>query len=300
MAPPLGACSAQVFRSFRRPVPQPSPTRGEGRGTRQSRQTLGRCVNIAAVLVAFAATVVAGAAAATFAWARPNVTSPAYSEMPVVVAPPAVGPAARPRLVGTVDAQATAANLENHKLNAFWWERLAAATVACALVVLPILAAMPQPATALPKYDAGNWSAAVDLERPTIDQAELERRRTSPSDAVKDEAWFARGRYQFRVACAGCHTQDPKRPEKGLITARVLKDKNLLDPERMAFVIRYGTKGMPGYAADCSDLGQTGQCNIAVPFSEEDLQFVEDFVINRAADGWTELPEPVVPRRKSA
>lgn len=169
----------------------------------------------------------------------------------------------------------------------------AAATLACSVAV-GLLAPAPAAAEML-KFDENNYTIAADLQLPEISAEELRRRRTTTSLEVKDEAWFKSGQSMYKVTCAGCHTMDPNKPDKGLLTTDILAKSGYDDPKRLTYIIRYGKKAMPGFGGDCFDLGDRSQCNAAVPMTEEQMQNVEDFALNRIADNWKPLPKP--PRR---
>jgi len=126
---------------------------------------------------------------------------------------------------------------------------------------------------------------------PELSAEERTRRQTTPSFEVSKEAWYDNGRAVFIAKCAGCHPA-------GTNQIKISKSLFWDDMERNGYgtdhrdiskiveVTRYGKGKMPGFAADCADKSDYAQCGVIVALTEETLQDVEDFVVNRANAGW--------------
>eukprot|EP00929_Paragymnodinium_shiwhaense_P094373 TRINITY_DN54904_c0_g1_i1.p1 TRINITY_DN54904_c0_g1~~TRINITY_DN54904_c0_g1_i1.p1 ORF type:complete len:284 (+),score=69.00 TRINITY_DN54904_c0_g1_i1:63-914(+) len=173
------------------------------------------------------------------------------------------------------------------------------ATIFCALLLLvgspPSVNAAKQDVV-----DENNWSPAPDLVPempPPLSAEEALRRHTTPSEEVKTEQWFKSGYRAYKSTCFGCHVMDPVSSakqvtllgESGKLTKELLERTGYDDPKRLQFIIRYGKEPkMPGYAADCTDYGQISHCTGVL--TEQQLADVQDFVYNRANDGWKPIP----------
>lgn len=72
-----------------------------------------------------------------------------------------------------------------------------------------------------------------------------------------------------------------------LLSTQNMKEHGYDDPAKMEYVIRYGKGRMSGYAADCFDESDYAHCNAVAPLSEENLRDLQDYLLNRAASGWT-------------
>jgi len=157
----------------------------------------------------------------------------------------------------------------------------ACAFVLAALVVLGV----PTASKATEDMPKG-WAPAKDLQVPILPEDELRRRHTAASKQVMEETWYKQGERTFRVQCAGCHTMNPATPEKQLITLDGLKEHGIEGDTAVQYVIRYGKKKMPGFAADCLDYGDYLQCMSTTPLKEDSLRNVQDYLLNRATAGW--------------
>jgi cytochrome c6 len=61
------------------------------------------------------------------------------------------------------------------------------------------------------------------------------------------------------------------------------------DPESLYNLI-YGGKGrMPGFGVDCAP---RGQCTFGARLSDEEVADMAAYVLERAAAGWTQPPQP--------
>jgi len=175
---------------------------------------------------------------------------------------------------------------------------------ATALAAVLLLTTCPTPAEAakFKKVDENNWEPAPDLVAempPPLAPEEALRRHTTPSAEVVKEPWFRSGFLTYKGTCFGCHMMDPvasasirtQLGEKGKLTKELLESTGYDDPKKLQFIIRYGREPkMPGYAGDCSDYSPISRCNFGAPLSEQQLADLQDFVYNRANDGWQPLP----------
>jgi len=128
---------------------------------------------------------------------------------------------------------------------------------------------------------------AAKSKAPELPAEELQRRRDSATDKVKDEDWYQRGKIAFVAKCAGCHPGGGNviNLRKTLFWADMEK-YGYRDMDKIKKVIRYGQGKMPGFAPDCAAEQDFTQCGVSAPLSEETLQDIQDFVINRANKNW--------------
>lgn len=129
---------------------------------------------------------------------------------------------------------------------------------------------------------------APDGPAPVLSEEEIVRRRTSPSSEVANDVWYQRGSRSFVAKCASCHpagTNIVKR-SKSLFMDDLTRT-GYDDPDKMMEIIKYGKGTMAGYAKDCAEQSGVYKCGVIVPLSEETLQDLRDFVLNRARVDWS-------------
>lgn len=133
----------------------------------------------------------------------------------------------------------------------------------------------------------------ADDKAPDIPLEERHRRQTIKSELAFNEIWYERGKRVYVAKCAGCHPggQNSIKRSKDLtwgdMTRNGYGEKPYGDPVQIANVIRYGKGRMPGFAADCAEKSDIYNCGVIVPLSEETLMDLQDFIVNRANNGWT-------------
>jgi len=122
---------------------------------------------------------------------------------------------------------------------------------------------------------------------PVLSKEELDRRHNTPSSELTEEVWYKRGKQAFVAKCSACHPagRNTIKQSKSLQWDDMIRN-GYEDQEQIRQIIRYGKGKMPGYASDCADKQDYLQCGVIVKLSEETLQDVQDFVINRANAGW--------------
>uniref|UniRef100_A0A7S1MPH2 Cytochrome c domain-containing protein n=1 Tax=Alexandrium catenella TaxID=2925 RepID=A0A7S1MPH2_ALECA len=129
-----------------------------------------------------------------------------------------------------------------------------------------------------------------EVAKVALPEEEARRRRTASSNQVKGEKWFKLGERGFRAHCAGCHPIGLNvGNQEFLLSKESMERTGYADPQRIQYIMRYGSKKMPGFAADCAEEGEYAQCQSTVPLSEERLRNIQDFVMNRANSGWKDL-----------
>lgn len=122
---------------------------------------------------------------------------------------------------------------------------------------------------------------------PELTPEELEHRRTSNWKDVEDEEWYFHAREVFIAKCAGCHPAGTNRIDQNKTLNIVdMQEYGYWDPDKIMEIMRYGKGKMPGFATDCADKSDYTQCGVINALSEETLQDVRDFVINRANVEW--------------
>jgi len=128
---------------------------------------------------------------------------------------------------------------------------------------------------------------AAKSKAPELPEEERQRRREAATDAVKEEDWYKRGKIAFVAKCAGCHAAGSNviNLRKTLFWSDMEK-YGYRDLDKLKKVIRYGQGKMPGFAPDCAAEQDYTNCGVSAPLSEETLQDVQDFVINRANKNW--------------
>eukprot|EP00929_Paragymnodinium_shiwhaense_P044387 TRINITY_DN22781_c0_g1_i1.p1 TRINITY_DN22781_c0_g1~~TRINITY_DN22781_c0_g1_i1.p1 ORF type:complete len:316 (-),score=75.77 TRINITY_DN22781_c0_g1_i1:126-1073(-) len=131
----------------------------------------------------------------------------------------------------------------------------------------------------------------ADDKAPDIPLEERHRRQSMVSEDAFNEVWYENGKRVFVAKCAGCHPggQNSVKRSKDLTWGDMTRNGFGQPPygnEEVRNILRYGKGKMPGFAADCPDKGDVYQCGVIVPLSEETLQDLEDFILNRANNGW--------------
>jgi len=132
-----------------------------------------------------------------------------------------------------------------------------------------------------------------DLQMAPLPPAEQARRRGVPTAEMKLEKWYRQGQRSFAKSCAGCHPAGLEadfgkgdRNKNKILTKEVLAEKQYMTDAQIQYIIRYGNKKMPGYAADCADFNEYAVCYSVTPLSEEGLRNVQDYMMSRAAEDW--------------
>jgi len=143
------------------------------------------------------------------------------------------------------------------------------------------------PLPTLPSQKAAAARKVLADAAPELSAEERTRRRDTPSEQVMQEIWYQRGKQAFIAKCAGCHPSG----QNTIVLSKSLNWDDLerngyRDPDKIRTIMRYGKGKMPGYAADCAEVQDYTQCGVISPLSEETLQDVQDFVMNRANAGW--------------
>lgn len=128
---------------------------------------------------------------------------------------------------------------------------------------------------------------AAKSKAPVLSPEEKERRHTADTKEVKEEDWYKRGKLAFVAKCAGCHPAGSNTINlRKTLFWEDMEKYGYRDLDKLTKIIRYGQGKMPGFAPDCAAEQEYTNCGVSAPLSEETLQDVSDFVINRANKGW--------------
>jgi len=119
-----------------------------------------------------------------------------------------------------------------------------------------------------------------------------------PREEAKVEKWYKKARSKFTVECARCHARqsdvDVGYASQHVLTSENIKRDGYENPKKLRAILRYGNeekkKKMPGYGADCADVSDRAYCQNVEPIEEEMLRDIEDFIYNRANQGWVGPP----------
>ncbi|KIZ03020.1 Cytochrome c6 [Monoraphidium neglectum] len=105
--------------------------------------------------------------------------------------------------------------------------------------------------------------------------------------AQRQAAW-ASAADSFAVKCAGCHVGggNVQQPGATLFTED-LQRNGRATPEGLYEIIYKGKGKMPGFGKDCAP---RGQCTFGPRFSDEEVQDMASYVLDRAAAGWKSEP----------
>jgi len=157
----------------------------------------------------------------------------------------------------------------------------------CSLLAIALLGAVSMSPVGAKEAERPTATISPDLAIAPLPPAEQARRRV-PTAEIKVEKWYRQGQRSFGKSCAGCH---PAGLEGGgrqdrVLTTELLAEKKYKTDEQIQYIIRYGNKKMPGYAADCADFNEYAICYSVTPLSEEGLRNVQDYMVSRAAEGW--------------